>query len=387
MKKFIKQTLSEGLAKEVRVKFNLPISSDIQQIQSVFKKNNFKLYIVGGAVRDAIMNKVPKDFDLTTDALPDQVEQIMTAAGFRTIPTGKAFGVINVFTEENEYEIATFRSDGEYTDNRRPDSVTFGDVIADSKRRDLTINALFYDIETKEIIDLVGGISDIKNGIIRTVGKSEDRFGEDRLRILRIIRFAGRFGNDISDEADLALRKDSSLEGISGERIRDEFIKGIKSAKSVKQFLLMLDRYNLFDWVLKGLTVNKKFIDNSDPMIVISTLLIGNDFNSLSKKLNGLKYPSDEVSTIVFLNGLLKLSVKTAFSLKKTQKFSKVTKEQIQKFGEFNNINSKILNAFLQFELSVSGGELITKMSLKSGPEVGIMVQKIETENFTKLMV
>jgi len=387
MKKFIKEILSEGLAKEVRVKFNLPISSDIQQIQSVFKKNNFKLYIVGGAVRDAIMNKVPKDFDLTTDALPDQVEQIMTAAGFRTIPTGKAFGVINVFTEENEYEIATFRSDGEYTDNRRPDSVTFGDVIADSKRRDLTINALFYDIETKEIIDLVGGISDIKNGIIRTVGKSEDRFGEDRLRILRIIRFAGRFGNDISDEADLALRKDSSLEGISGERIRDEFIKGIKSAKSVKQFLLMLDRYNLFDWVLKGLTVNKKFIDNSDPMIVISTLLIGNDFNSLSKKLNGLKYPSDEVSTIVFLNGLLKLSVKTAFSLKKTQKFSKVTKEQIQKFGEFNNINSKILNAFLQFELSVSGGELITKMSLKSGPEVGIMVQKIETENFTKLMV
>jgi tRNA nucleotidyltransferase (CCA-adding enzyme) len=112
MKNQIKQILREGLILEQRIKFNIDIPQDILQIKDVFKKNNFKLYVVGGAVRDTLLNQTPKDFDLATDAVPDKVEEIMAKAGLRTLPTGKAFGVINVFTNEGEYEIATFRKDG-----------------------------------------------------------------------------------------------------------------------------------------------------------------------------------------------------------------------------------------------------------------------------------
>lgn len=112
MKTQIKQILREGLVREERIKFDFKVPSDILEIQKVFKKNGYKLYIVGGAVRDFLLNKTIKDYDLATDAVPDKVEEMMKEAGFRTLPTGKAFGVINVFTPQGgEYEIATFRSD------------------------------------------------------------------------------------------------------------------------------------------------------------------------------------------------------------------------------------------------------------------------------------
>jgi tRNA nucleotidyltransferase (CCA-adding enzyme) len=247
MKQTIKQILREGIINENRVKMNIPIPNDIQEIKNVFVKNGYKLYVVGGAVRDALLGKTPKDYDLATDANPDTVEEIMGKAGFKTLPTGKAFGVINVFTDQGEYEVATFRED--VGSGRRPDSVNFTNIEGDVKRRDLTINALFYDIEAGEVVDLVGGINDLKNGVVRTVGSAEDRFGEDRLRILRAIRFAGRFGSDLDPSVDAALQNDASLEGISGERIRDEFIKGLASAKSTKHFLEMIDKYGLFNWI------------------------------------------------------------------------------------------------------------------------------------------
>lgn len=111
MKGNIKQILREGLILEQRIKFNIDIPEDIVKIKDVFKKNGYKLYVVGGAVRDALLGKTPKDFDLATDAVPDEVEKMMKAAGYKTLPTGKAFGVINVFTDQGEYEIATFRND------------------------------------------------------------------------------------------------------------------------------------------------------------------------------------------------------------------------------------------------------------------------------------
>jgi tRNA nucleotidyltransferase/poly(A) polymerase len=111
MKDNIRQILREGLAPEKRIKFDMSIPKDILQIKDIFKKNGYKLYVVGGAVRDALLGKTPKDFDLATDAIPDKVEEMMKGAGLKTLPTGKSFGVINVFTSEGEYEIATFRSD------------------------------------------------------------------------------------------------------------------------------------------------------------------------------------------------------------------------------------------------------------------------------------
>jgi tRNA nucleotidyltransferase/poly(A) polymerase len=176
---------------ENRFKFNIQIPEDIVKIKDIFKKNGFKLYVVGGAVRDALLNKTPKDFDLATDAVPDKVEEMMAKAKIKTLPTGKAFGVINVFTDQGEYEIAMFRSDE--TKGRKPDVKIGATIESDAARRDLRINALYYDIDNKEIIDLVGGLEDLKNGVIQMVGNPQERFEEDPLRILRFFRFFCRF--------------------------------------------------------------------------------------------------------------------------------------------------------------------------------------------------
>jgi tRNA nucleotidyltransferase/poly(A) polymerase len=375
MKYFIREKIREALILESRIPFSLAVPSDILSIQHVFKENNYKLYIVGGAIRDALLNKIPKDFDLATDAVPDVVERIMTEAGFKTLPTGKAFGVINVFTKQ-----------GEYTgDGRRPDSVTFTDIETDVKRRDLTINALFYDIDTKEIVDLVGGVDDLKNGIVRTVGSPIERFTEDKLRILRAIRFAGRFGSGLDPEIDKALKRDARLDGISGERIRDEFIKGISSAKSVSHFLELLDKYNLFDWIFRGLHVNKIFINDKDPIIVIATLLRGNSTATLNKQLNNLKYTVEEIKGIMFLLNLLELTPENAVVLKRQQKNAYVSDNQILDFGMREGINMKLLNAFIKFKLSVNGEEVMKRFNLTQGKELGDMINKLELDNFKRL--
>ena len=390
MKAQIRKILREGLIKEERIKFNLPIPQDIQQIQNIFNKNGYKLYIVGGAVRDALLGKTPKDYDLATDAVPDMVEAMMSKAGLRTLPTGKAFGVINVFTDEGEYEIATFRED--IGSGRRPDGVSFTNIEGDVKRRDLTINALFFDIDTKEIVDLVGGVNDLKKGIVRTVGAAEDRFGEDRLRILRAIRFAGRFGSDLDPNVDAALQKDASLDGISGERIRDEFIKGIISAKSTDAYLLMLDKYKLFDWVFPNLNVDRRVFRRNldykgdDYVVLLARLLKDNSVEVLRKKLNELKYSADEIKAIVFLISLLKLDVNTAYLLKKIQQTSGVTDDQIRNFGANEGISSQLLDAFEEFRLTVTGPEAMERFNIKPGPELGKAIEQLERDNFKNLL-
>ena len=216
------------LLAEAKLKLNIP--SDIKKLHKLFKKNGKQLYVVGGAVRDAILGKSPKDFDLTTDAKPDEVLAIAKKGGFKTVEVGKQFGVVII----GGHEIATFRKD--IGKGRRPDSVDFTDIKGDVKRRDLTINALFYDIGKKQIVDLVGGIADLKKKKIRTVGKAEDRFDEDPLRKLRALRFAGSVGGRMEKETWKALKKNPNISGVSSERIRDEFLKGLKSAKSISEF-------------------------------------------------------------------------------------------------------------------------------------------------------
>lgn len=275
---------------------------------------------------------------------------------------------------------------------RRPEGVSFTNIEGDVKRRDLTINALFFDIDTKEIVDLVGGVNDLKRGIVRTVGAAEDRFGEDKLRILRAIRFAGRFGSDLDPNVDAALQKDASLEGISGERIRDEFIKGIISAKSTDAYLLMLDKYKLFDWVFPNLNVDRGIFrrqldyKGDDYVVLLARLLKGNSIELLRKKLNELKYSADEIKAIVFLISLLKLDINTAYLLKKIQQNSGVTDDQIRNFGANEGISSQLLDAFEEFKLTVTGPEAMARFNIKPGPELGKAIEQMERDNFKKLL-
>lgn len=268
---------------------------------------------------------------------------------------------------------------------RRPDAVEFTSIEHDVKRRDLTINALFYDIEKKEVVDYVGGIEDIRKGIIRTVGSPEERFGEDRLRILRAARFAARAGSSLSPETSAAIKKDNSLAGVSPERIRDEFLKGIKSAKSVPQFLKMISEFDLWPQILPDLKIAEDFKDTNNASVAVAIVLRHNDPKVLIKKLNELKYSSDEVKQIVFLVNFQELNIDNAFKFKKMFLNAKLSNEDILEFAKLTSRpGMNLAIPFTKYELSVSGDELL-KAGLK-GAEIGAELSRQETELFRQLL-
>ena len=166
------------------------------------REAGFDAYFAGGCVRDRLMGHEPGDYDVATGARPDEVKQLFPGAHL----VGEAFGVVLVRRDGHTVEVATFRIDGEYSDQRRPDSVVFTDARQDAFRRDFTVNGLFEDPLSGEIIDYVGGQADLKAKKIRAIGDPHARFAEDHLRMLRGIRFAARFNYEIDGETSEAIR-------------------------------------------------------------------------------------------------------------------------------------------------------------------------------------
>ena len=354
-------------------KLRMKIPSDIKKIHKAFKKSGFQLYVVGGAVRDAILGKSPKDFDLTTDAKPDEVMDIAKKNKLKAYDVGgKSFGVVLV----NDHEIATFRKD--IGKGRRPSAVDFTDIKGDVERRDLTINALFYDIDKQTIVDLVGGIEDLRKGQIRTVGKAEERFDEDPLRKLRALRFAGTIGGKMHTDTYNALKENPDLSGVSGERIRDEFIKGIKKAKSTKQYLNYCKDTKILPFILPGLNLNLKFIDGNDYVVQLATLLIKNNYNTVENKLKGLKYTNQEVQDVSFLLKLNKFNPTDIYIMKKEQVNTSLTKSQIDEWSTITG-NSDVKKVW-DFKLSVTSKEIID-MGFK-GKEIGDKMKELETNKY-----
>ncbi|MHC5002423.1 MAG: CCA tRNA nucleotidyltransferase [Planctomycetota bacterium] len=196
-------------------------------VARVLREAGFEAYFAGGCVRDRVMGGEPTDYDVVTDAVPEKI----TALFRRTHSVGEAFGVVLVRHGGHVLEVATFRSDGSYSDGRHPDAVTFTDARTDAQRRDFTINGLFEDPFTGEIIDYVGGQADIEARLIRAIGNAADRLHEDRLRMLRAVRFAARFGFAIETDTAEAIRRGAGdLEGISRERIGQELKKMLSHA-------------------------------------------------------------------------------------------------------------------------------------------------------------
>lgn len=183
-------------------------------------------YVVGGCVRDSLLNKQPHDWDICTSANPYEVIEVMAEHGVRTIETGLKHGTVTGIIGDESYEITTFRVDGEYSDNRRPDSVEFvGDIIEDLSRRDFTINAMAYS-DTSGLIDPWGGYGDLDNKLIRCVRNPDDRFREDALRIMRALRFAATYGFKIEEKTATAIHRNKDLlKNIAAERIQSELTK------------------------------------------------------------------------------------------------------------------------------------------------------------------
>jgi putative nucleotidyltransferase with HDIG domain len=182
----------------------------------------FQAFWVGGCVRDFLLGREPDDFDIATDAKPEQVEKLFK----KTIAVGRKFGVMVVVEDKQQFQVATFRAEADYQDGRRPEKVVFASAEADALRRDFTVNGLFYDPLTEKIHDWVGGEKDLRAKIIRTIGAPEERFAEDHLRLLRAVRFAAQLGFEIEPQTFAAIQSlAAKIKLISAERIRDELIK------------------------------------------------------------------------------------------------------------------------------------------------------------------
>jgi poly(A) polymerase len=182
-----------------------------------------KAFFVGGCVRDSIMGIPPKEYDITTDAKPEEIMRIFS----NTVPVGASFGIILVLEGKYKFEVAAFRQDKRYSDGRHPDSVIYtSSEREDVTRRDLTINGMLYDPMTEEVIDYVGGMEDIKKGLIRTIGSPFERFNEDKLRMIRAVRFGARFNYELEEETLRAINNLApQISQVSAERIRDEIVK------------------------------------------------------------------------------------------------------------------------------------------------------------------
>lgn len=198
----------------------------VRTIIDTLQDNGYEAYAVGGCVRDSILGITPDDWDITTNALPQQVKSLFR----RTVDIGMKHGTVKVMIKDRGVEITTYRIDGEYEDNRHPKEVTFTpDLSEDLRRRDFTVNAMAYSEKTG-LVDLFGGKRDLEAGIIRAVGDARERFSEDALRILRALRFSAKFGYEIEESTRDAIKSMApALKNISAERIREEMEKLILS--------------------------------------------------------------------------------------------------------------------------------------------------------------
>src|SRR4051794_12538979 len=199
-----------------------PMEAAARALAERLRASRHIAYFAGGCVRDLLRRELPKDFDIATAATPEIVQNIFP----RTYAVGAHFGVIVVLENEFQFEVATFRSDGVYLDGRRPVEVHFATAEEDAARRDFTINGMFFDPEKEEVIDFVGGRADLERRVIRAIGDPAQRFAEDRLRMLRAVRFATVLGFEIEPKTfEAVVASAPSTAQISAERIRDELVK------------------------------------------------------------------------------------------------------------------------------------------------------------------
>jgi tRNA nucleotidyltransferase/poly(A) polymerase len=212
------------------------MTSGALKIVKVLKEAGHTAYFAGGCVRDMLLNTSPKDYDVATSATPGEVQRLFD----HTQAVGAHFGVVLVREGGEQVEVATFRNDGQYLDGRRPESVTFSNPREDAQRRDFTINGLFYDPVAEKVIDYIGGQEDLRAGVLRAIGAPRQRFEEDKLRLLRAVRFAARLGFEIEEGTWEAMKEMApGLNAVSPERVREEFVKIITHPSRLLGFDLL----------------------------------------------------------------------------------------------------------------------------------------------------
>ncbi|MDW5299710.1 MAG: CCA tRNA nucleotidyltransferase [Sedimentibacter sp.] len=270
----------------MNIEINMPC--EVEKALNILNSNGFEAYIVGGCVRDAILGAVPSDWDITTSAKPDEI--INCFKDYRTIETGLKHGTVTVVINHMHMEITTYRIDGKYSDNRRPDTVLYTDKISmDLKRRDFTVNALAYNCDG--IVDLFGGINDIEKKTIKCVGDPDERFNEDGLRILRALRFASVLCFNIEENTSKRIHENKNLlNNISCERINSEFCKLVLGKNFNK---IMLEYKDVIEVFIPSI---KKLNKEDWKQKINSMAMVPND---LILKFTLLFYKIDDIENIL----------------------------------------------------------------------------------------
>lgn len=317
-----------------------PIKEEATKVISKLQQSGYLAYFAGGCVRDLLRDQVPTDYDIATNALPEQVTSLFR----KTRSVGAHFGVIIVISGEFAFEVATFRNDGSYGDGRRPESVEFTSPEEDVLRRDFTINGIFYDPIEGSTIDYVNGQDDIESGTVRAIGDPESRFREDHLRLLRAVRFAARFDYQIEENTWAAICSHAEeIKNISEERIRDELSKILTDPNRVRGFDLLVESGLMEAMIpeildLKGCEQPPQFHPEGDVFVhtrLMLTLL--KDDPSLSLVLSVLlhdigkpsTYSYDEESDRIRFNGHDKIGAEMASDILKRLKFPNKVIEEV----------------------------------------------------------
>ncbi len=370
------------------------IPQSVKDLHKLFAANGKKLYVVGGSVRDFLTGDKPKDFDLATDALPDEVLEIL-GGKFRTNLQGKAFGVVVVFTKDQPegMEIATFRED--VSKGRNPE-VKLGVTIEDDvKRRDITYNALFFDLDTNEIVDLTGGRKDLESGVTKMVGDPFERFDEDSLRILRAFRFASRYNHPLEEGTAKAIERRKQLENIdpesgemkriSQERVWEEMKKAWKQAKDYNNYLSFFTKFDMWDQVFPGVEINTKLISSKDLVVVFANLFLGNDTSKLETKLvQDFKIEGDVAKKIVFLLDFIKMKPEDVLDVFKKKVSSGISDSTILEWLSITGNETPMLIKFVHYRPTVSSQELMDQGF--KGKELGLEIKRLEIEKFKQMI-
>jgi len=386
------------------------INKNATLICEILQNHKYDAFIVGGCVRDLLLQQIPKDWDICTNATPEKIMELFP----KHYLTGLEHGTITVAMgegTENQFEVTTFRTEGEYLDGRRPESVTFvKNIKEDLARRDLTINAIAFNPISHQLIDPFDGINDLENKIIKAVGVADDRFKEDGLRIMRVARFAARFGYEIEEKTFKAMSYNLlTLRQVSKERIKDELCKTLMT-KHVFYGLNILKDTGIFNLVcrsLMGSFDNEDFppdLQNcsGDLETKIALLYHNIPIDDAVVDFKSLKLSNKEIKRIIFqlellssLKGHLRVCVdkETYISIMVLIKNAapdpwEYTLSQFITLTEALNIDLKSIleeyrsvTIFSRKELQIDGNDLIS-FGIKQGPDI----KKILDECYAEIL-
>jgi putative nucleotidyltransferase with HDIG domain len=336
-----------------------------RSIVAQLRAAGYQAYLVGGCVRDMLLGRAPKDFDVATDARPDRVSELFE----RSEQVGAHFGVVLVRENTSQVEVATFRSDASYSDGRRPDAVCFeSDPRQDVMRRDFTINALLLDPDTKEVLDFTGGREDLRRRTIRAIGDPEARFQEDHLRLIRAVRFAARLGFEIEPDTMAAIQRLHGLiVNVSPERVRDELARILTEGGARRGFELLDETGLLADILpevaaMKGVAQPPEFHPEGDVWTHTLLLLEKLRHPTVTLAAGALlhdvgKPPTFQVADRIRFNGHAEEGVKLAHGILTRLRFSGEQTEQIEalvanhmRFMDTGRMRESTLKRFLRME-------------------------------------